>query len=83
MSIESLSAIKRCMKFLQIDAAAREGIRVDATIEIPKYNKRGPIVVEFHPGVEDGPYISFDPSIRGYGIRIEAFRPRQQASERW
>ena len=77
MSIQSRSALNRCMKFLDIDPAARESTRVDATIEVRKYNKRGPISVEFHSSVEDGPYLSTDPAIRGYGIRCEEFKPRE------
>ena len=75
MSIQSRSAMSRCMKFLHIDAAAGENTRVDATIEVRKYNKRGPIGVEFHTSVEDGPYLSIDPAIRGYGIRCDEFKP--------
>src|SRR5688500_306512 len=76
MSIQSLAAIKRCMKFLKIDGAANENTRVDATIEIQKYNRRGPIVVEFHPGLDDGPHLSFDHTVRHYGIRSDEFRPQ-------
>ena len=75
MSIESQGALKRCMKFLQIDPAAGDNTRVDATVEVRKYNKRGPIGVEFHSSVEDGPYLSIDPAIRGYGIRCDEFKP--------
>jgi hypothetical protein len=75
MSIQSEGAIKRCMKFLHIDPAAKETTRVDATIEVRKYNKRGPIGVEFHASAEDGPYISIDHTIRGYGVRQDEFKP--------
>ena len=75
MSIQSQSAIKRCMKFLHIDPSAKDTNRVDATIEVKKYNKRGPIGVEFHSSVEDGPYISIDHTIRGYGVRLDEFKP--------
>ena len=75
MSIQSQGAIKRCMKFLQIDPAARASTRVDATIEIRKYNRRGPMGVEFHPDVGEGPYLSLDNTIRDYGIRHGEFKP--------
>jgi hypothetical protein len=77
MSIQSQASLKRCMKFLQVDGAATQGTRVDAMIEIPKYNRRGPIAVEFHVSPGDGPFISVDPTIRGYGIRVDEFRPAQ------
>jgi hypothetical protein len=75
MSIQSLGALKRCMKFLEIDAASTDVARVDATIEIPKYNRRGPLVVAFHAGPDDAPYLSCDDTLRGYGIRLVEFRP--------
>jgi hypothetical protein len=75
MSIPSQGALNRCMKFLQIDPAARESTRVDALIEIRKYNKRGPIGVEFRNSVEDGPYLAVDSAIRGHGIRQDEFKP--------
>ena len=75
MSIQSQSALKRCMKYLDIDPGAQQSTRLNATIEVRKYNKRGPIGVEFHSSTEDGPYLSIDHAIRAYGIRCEEFKP--------
>ena len=77
MSIESVNNLAKCMESLGIPRTGTAGTRIEATIEVAKYNLRGPIMVEFHPDGGEGPYLSLDPAIRGFGIACEQFRPSE------
>jgi hypothetical protein len=75
MSIQSASALAKCMESLEIPRTASTLTRLEAIIDVPKYHLRGPVVVEFHPDAGTGPYLSLGPTVRGFGIAVDEFRP--------
>ncbi|NHZ91182.1 hypothetical protein F2P45_19495 [Massilia sp. CCM 8733] len=82
MSIKSIGAITACMAYL--------GLRIDQHVHDPvdcyfskKGGSSGLMEVAFHNDVHghQGPYLVFDETIRGFGIRFQEFKPAYQSFE--
>ncbi|TKF74551.1 hypothetical protein FCV62_21325 [Vibrio kanaloae] len=81
MEIESISAIQSCMSSLGLKRNDQASYEVTARIKnLNKATPLGKVDVTFWSNVYsgDGPFVSVDDTIRGYGIPFEEFKPRFQ-----
>lgn len=78
--IESISAIQDCMKFLGLHVDQLEHSYLFTLIEVNGKTNHGTACGKFRndPYSHQGPYLEFDETIRGYGIRFQEFKPQWQ-----
>lgn len=74
--IESIGVIKNCMYELGIEPNEHPLTTVSAQFIDNMNRTRGNVKVTFHYNPVDGPHISFDNVIKGFGINFQTFKPR-------
>lgn len=81
--LDSIQALKDCMDFLGLAPDLIEQPFLCKVVEVDgKYfggTSRGRFRVDLHK--HDGPFIEFDQTIRGYGLKHDQFKPRYQSFE--
>ncbi len=78
---KSMEALQKCMQAIGLRLDEIKSEPIWAKIEnIDGGHGEGSIHVTFHSDVygHTGPYISFDDTIRGFGLKYEEYRPKFQ-----